>query len=53
MFASLRVRNYRLFFAGQAVSVIGTRMQSVAIAWLVFELSHSATTIGLVLAVEL
>ena len=33
-FASLRYRNYRLFFAGQVVSVTGTWMQRVAQAWL-------------------
>jgi len=34
-FRSLRVRNYRLYFTGQLVSVSGTWMQSVALAWLV------------------
>jgi len=51
-FSALEVRNYRLFFAGQAVSQIGTWMQSVAISWLAYELSHSATTVGLVLAAQ-
>lgn len=51
-FAALRVRNYRLYFAGQAVSLAGTWMQSVALSWLVFELTHSGTAIGLVLAAE-
>jgi MFS family permease len=51
-FAALRVRNYRLYFAGQAISLVGTWMQSVALSWLVFELTHSGTTIGLVLAAE-
>jgi len=46
------VRNYRLYFAGQAVSLAGTWMQSVALSWLVFELTHSGTAIGLVLAAE-
>jgi MFS family permease len=50
--AALRVRNYRLYFAGQAVSLIGTWMQSVALSWLVFELTHSGTAIGLVLAAQ-
>ncbi|MGO9906626.1 MAG: MFS transporter [Solirubrobacteraceae bacterium] len=51
-FAALRIRNYRLYFAGQAVSLAGTWMQSVALSWLVFELTHSGTAIGLVLAAE-
>ena len=51
-FAALRVRNYRLFFSGQAISLIGTWMQSVALSWLAFELSHSGTTMGLVLAAQ-
>ena len=51
-FASLRVRNYRLYFCGQAVSLAGTWMQSVALSWLVLELTHSGTAIGLVLAVQ-
>ena len=46
-FASLRMhRNYRLFFAGQVVSVSGTWMQNVAQAWLVWELTHSPVAVG-------
>jgi MFS family permease len=40
--------NYRLFFAGQGLSLIGTWMQQVAMAWLVYELTGSATLLGLV-----
>ena len=41
-FASLRRhRNYRLFFAGQIVSVSGTWMQNIAAAWLVLQLTDS------------
>src|ERR671933_2995889 len=46
-FRSLRVRNYRLYFVGQIVSVTGTWMQSVAQAWLVLQLSHSGLALGL------
>jgi MFS family permease len=47
-FASLkRHRNYRLFFTGQLVSVIGTWMQNVALAWLVIELTSSPLAVGL------
>lgn len=52
MFSSLRVRNYRLYLAGQAVSLSGTWMQSVAQGWLVLELTGSGTAIGLVLALQ-
>ena len=45
-FSAFRHRNYRLFFGGQLVSVIGTWMQQVAIGWLVYDLSHSAFTLG-------
>jgi MFS family permease len=42
-----RHRNYRLFFAGQLVSLMGTWMQSVAQAWLVYRLTHSPFLLGL------
>ncbi|MFN2451293.1 MAG: MFS transporter, partial [Candidatus Dormibacteria bacterium] len=46
-FASLRKhRNYRLYFAGQVVSLTGTWMQNVAMAWLVVTLSHSPIAVG-------
>lgn len=51
-FASLRVRNYRLYFTGQAISLVGTWMQSVSLSWLVLELAHSGTMIGLVVATQ-
>jgi MFS family permease len=46
--SSLRYRNYRLFFAGQSISLIGTWMQMVAISWLVYHLTNSALLLGLV-----
>ncbi|HEY1708851.1 MAG TPA: MFS transporter [Rhizomicrobium sp.] len=42
-----RHRNYRLFFAGQLVSLMGTWMQNVAQAWLVYSLTHSPFLLGL------
>ncbi len=51
-FASLSVRNYRLYFAGQAVSLTGTFMQQVAQGWLVLELTRSGTTLGLISALQ-
>ena len=44
LFASLRVRNYRLFASGQVVSLTGTWMQRVGQDWLVLNLSHSSGT---------
>jgi MFS family permease len=46
----LRQRDFRLLFAGQAVSVFGDRMVSIALAFAVLELGGSATQVGLVLA---
>ena len=47
MLASLqRHRNYRLYFAGQFVSQIGTWLQTAAQAWLILELTHSAQAVG-------
>jgi MFS family permease len=48
--ASLRYRNYRLFFFGQLVSVIGTWMQTIAQSFLVLDLTHSGTQLGLTTA---
>lgn len=46
--AALKHRNYRLFFAGQFVSVTGTWMQTIAQSWLVLTLTSSALKLGLV-----
>ena len=47
-FASLRKhRNYRLFFAGQLVSLPGTWMQRIAQAWFVLQLTHSPVAVGI------
>jgi MFS family permease len=51
-FASLAIPNYRRFFAGQAVSVIGTWMQSIAQSWLVLELTGSSVDLGVVVAFQ-
>jgi MFS family permease len=55
-FRALGNRNYRLFFIGQAISLIGTWMQMIALQWLVFRLTGSAAmlaTINLVTALPL
>lgn len=51
-FSSLSVRNYRLFFIGQAISLSGTWMQMVAQALLVLKLTGSGTALGLVTALQ-
>src|SRR5246500_4374404 len=48
MLRALHYRNYRLFFIGQSVSLIGTWMQQVAMSWLVYRLTKSAVLLGVV-----
>lgn len=48
MFRALGHRNYRLFFSGQIISLIGTWMQSIAQSWLVYRLTGSSLLLGLV-----
>ena len=45
---ALRARNYRLFFAGQSVSLIGTWMTRIATSWLVYRLTDSPVLLGIV-----
>lgn len=51
-FAALRVPNFRLYFAGQSVSMVGTWMQAVAQSWLVLQLTGSGTVLGLVVGAQ-
>ncbi len=51
-FASLRFRNYRLYFVSQIISFSGTWMQSIAMAWLVLQLTGSGTALGTVMAMQ-
>jgi MFS family permease len=46
MLRALRHRNYRLFFSGQGISLIGTWMTRLAASWLVWRLTHSAQMLG-------
>src|SRR5579883_1489457 len=46
-FRSIRHRNYRLFFFGQIVSLIGTWLQNTALAWLVYQITKDARALGL------
>lgn len=48
IFRALRHRNYRLFFSGQSISLIGTWMQRIAVRWLVYRLTNSAFLLGVV-----
>jgi MFS family permease len=45
-FSALRHRNFRLFFAGQLISLIGTWMQTTAQGWLVYQLTNSKILLG-------
>jgi len=51
-FSSFEVHNYRLYFLGQGISLTGTWMQTIAQTWLVLELTHSGTAIGLLVAAQ-
>ncbi|MFF9643314.1 MFS transporter [Kitasatospora aureofaciens] len=52
MFSSLRVRNYRYYFAGQVVSNTGTWMQRIAQDWLVLSLTGSPLAVGITTAMQ-
>ena len=52
VFRSLRVRNYRLFWFGQLISVSGSWMQDVALSWLVLTLTDSPVALGLTMAIR-
>jgi MFS family permease len=45
---SLKHRNFRLFFLGQSISLIGTWMQRIALSWLVYRLTNSPFLLGFV-----
>jgi MFS family permease len=48
-FRAFKSRNYRLYFFGQSVSLIGTWMQKTAVSWVIYELTHSKFMLGLTL----
>jgi MFS family permease len=48
MWRALRHRNFRIFFYGQSVSLVGTWMQQIAIGWLVYRMTDSALLLGIV-----
>ncbi|NLE76845.1 MAG: MFS transporter [Chloroflexi bacterium] len=47
-FAALRHRNYRIWFIGQAITLTGTWMQSIATSWLVYQMTGSELALGLI-----
>lgn len=48
IFSSLRSKNYRLYFYGQGLSLIGTWIQNIALSWLVYRLTGSVFLLGLI-----
>jgi MFS family permease len=48
VFSSLRSRNYRIYFTGQGISLIGTWMQNIALSWLVYRITGSVFLLGLI-----
>jgi MFS family permease len=48
-FNAFKSRNYRLYFLGQSVSLIGTWMQKTAVSWVIYSLTHSTFMLGLTL----
>ncbi len=51
-FAALSIPNYRRYFAGQSISLVGTWMQTVAQGWLVLQLTGSGTAVGVLVALQ-
>jgi len=51
-FSSLSIRNYRLYFFGQGISMCGSWMQTVALGWLVLLITGSGVQLGSVIAVQ-
>lgn len=48
-FRAFKSRNYRLYFVGQSVSLIGTWMQKTAVSWVIYSITHSTFMLGLTL----
>lgn len=51
-FSSLTIRNFRLYFIGHVFSQSGSWMQTVALGWLVLDLTHSGTQLGIIVALQ-
>ena len=52
-FRAFKSRNYRLFFTGQSISLIGTWMQKTAVSWVIYTLTHSTFMLGVTLFASL
>lgn len=52
-FNAFKSRNYRLYFAGQSISLIGTWMQKTAVSWVIYSLTHSKFMLGVSLFASL
>ena len=50
---ALRVHNYRVYTAGNSVSLVGTWMQRISVSWLAWELTHSTVWLGFVAVADL
>ena len=48
MVRAFRHRNFRLYFGGQSISLIGTWVQQIALGWTIYQLTHSSFLLGLV-----
>src|SRR5512133_1753195 len=48
IFTSLQSKNYRLYFTGQGISLLGTWMQNIALSWLVYRLTGSVFLLGVI-----
>ena len=51
-FAALTSRSYRIYLGGQSLANMGTWMQSIAQDWLVYDLTHSSTSVGVTMALQ-
>ena len=52
-FSALAIPNYRRYYGGQAISLVGTWMQTIAQGWLLLTLTGSGTALGLLVAVQM
>src|SRR5438045_4601730 len=48
MLRAFRHRNFRLYFGGQSISLIGTWIQQIALSWTIYQLTHSSVLLGVV-----
>lgn len=51
-FSSLKIRNFRIYMTGQAISTTGTWMQNIGLSWLVLKMTNSGTALGFVVALQ-